>query len=329
MLRDYVAHTPGIEHHVLGRAVPGEDVVSDLRAAGADVRLLPPGTAAAVREVSSVARAVRPDLLHAHSSIAGLYVRSAPGVRRRAIVYTPHGYAFERRDVSSAARVLFQVAERLMMVRTAAVIAVAAREAELAQKLAVGKPVHLVHNAVDVRPRALPGASSGTGVVGAGRLTAAKDPAFFAAAARVARRTAPEITWTWLGGGDDRMAQHLQESGVEVSGWLTRDELLRRMSAASVYVHSAAWEGCPVTLLEAAGLGLPIVAREIPALSAMRLPGLVSSPEALAARVLDLAAPGRRVAAAALSQEIARRHSPQEQARQLRAAYEAVGAALR
>ena len=73
----------------------------------------------------------------------------------------------------------------------------------------------------------------------------------------------------------------------------TRDDTLRLMSAADIYINSSHWEGTPVSVLEAMAAGLPIVATQVgenPHLLASNA-GLVvppRNPEALATALCTL-----------------------------------------
>ena len=71
---------------------------------------LPDHHRAAIDTVRRVRDEVAPDVIHAHSSFAGAYVRLARlrGTRRRTpTVYTPHGVAFARNDISALHRAVF------------------------------------------------------------------------------------------------------------------------------------------------------------------------------------------------------------------------------
>ena len=75
---------------------------------------LPDHHRAAIDTVRRVRDEVAPDVIHAHSSFAGAYVRLARlrGTRRRTpTVYTPHGVAFARNDISALHRAVFYSAE--------------------------------------------------------------------------------------------------------------------------------------------------------------------------------------------------------------------------
>ena len=45
-----------------------------------------------------------------------------------------------------------------------------------------------------------------------------------------------------------------------------------RLTAAQLYLHTAAWEGGPVSTVEAASLGLPVLARGIPSMVSLGYP---------------------------------------------------------
>ena len=101
-------------------------------------------------------------------------------------------------------------------------------------------------------------------VVGAGRLGAARDPDYFARVASAIRRERPETEFKWLGGHHPSpVADRLGRAGVGVTGWLPRRELLEELAQASVYLHTSEWDASPMIVLEAATLGVPMVARRI------------------------------------------------------------------
>lgn len=221
--------------------------------------------------------------IHAHSSKAGIYVRAA--ARRsdgRRIVYTPHCYAFERLDVPWLTRSAFRAAEWLLSFNTSAYGACSAREATLSRWPISAPLVVLLPN---VMPPGLPRSRStpagGLRIVGNGRLGPQKDPSFFAAAFRAAKAKHPNLEGLWVGGGDEHYVRELQDSGVEVTGWLTRTDALAAMAACDVYLHTALWEGFPISIMEAAGMGLPVISRRRPFLAGVDLPMLMDRPEEL------------------------------------------------
>ena len=225
--------------------------------------------------------------VHAHSSKAGIYVRSA--VRRSErlrIFYTPHCYAFERRDVAAPIRHAFRAAEWLLSFNTTAYAACSEREAALSRWPISRPPVVLLPN---VMPPGLPRSrrtpAGGLRIVGNGRLGAQKDPDFFADAFAAASSKHPGLQGLWVGGGDERHVRRLEDSGVEVTGWLTRTDALAAMASCDVYLHTALWEGFPVSVMEAAGMGLPVISRRRPYLAGADLPLLIDHPDELVAAV--------------------------------------------
>lgn len=324
-VEDYLRSTPDAEHHVLAVRRPGHDTGDGIAELAASVGSLPSGHLARVASVGAAVRRLRPDLVHAHSSFAGVYVRASPAVRRDACVYTPHCYAFERTDVSRRARRWFRLVEAALAWRTGCVVAVSGREAALASGLPRSRAVVHVPNVARadevVARRRPPAPGAELQVVGVGRISPQKDPAFFAAAARAARGGSVRTTWRWVGGGDPDAEALLRASGVEVTGWVPRAEVLAWLAKADVYAHTASYEGAPVSVLEAAAYGLPVVARRIPALASMGMTGLVASPEDLAAAVEGVADERTWLGLVAQSQAMTIRHSPGEQRAALERVY--------
>ncbi|MCM2304432.1 MAG: glycosyltransferase, partial [Elusimicrobia bacterium] len=129
---------------------------------------------AAFRKLHALFSESRPDIVHAHSSKAGVLARAAAkaaGVKT--IFYTPHGYGFLQQDRSAASRLLYKTVEKAAS-RAGSVIACAPGEAAAAAALG-GGPVHTVNDAylgefVEPLPH------EGLVVGSCGRLTYARNP---------------------------------------------------------------------------------------------------------------------------------------------------------
>jgi glycosyltransferase involved in cell wall biosynthesis len=326
-LEDYIRSTPCHAHTVLGYRRPEAQTGDGLERLAKRLLLLPEGRLAQIRTVRRWVRELRPDVIHAHSTYAGLYVRLFVRAPAATLIYTPHAYPFERRDIPAALRGAYWLIEALLSLRGGCVAAVGPREAELAERLP-GKQV-VVHLPNVVRTlRAAPPASvqdrSAKGelrLAMLGRISPQKGPDFFQRAVELSQASALPLRWIWIGGGEDADERALREAGAEVTGWLSRSQALAWLATADVYVHTAAWEGLPVSLLEAAALGLPIVARRIPALEPLGLPLLCDGPEALVAALRPLVDERRRDTLRTYSRLLAECHQPAAQRQALELAY--------
>jgi glycosyltransferase involved in cell wall biosynthesis len=325
-LEGYIRNTPGHVHTVLAWRRDGAHTGDALDRLAAAMLSLPPGRLAQLRAVRRHVAQLRPDVIHAHSSYAGLYVRllRRPG---RSLVYTPHGFSFERRDVSAAFRGVFWLTEALLSLRGACVAAVGPREARLAERLPGRQLVLYVPNVADDLQLAKSTPDHRTGETGRlraaamGRITAQKSPGFFRSAASLSQKFGLPIDWVWVGGGDPEDEQALREAGVLVTGWCSRSAALGWLSTADVYVHTAAWEGAPLSVLEAAALNLPILARRSAALEALGLEPLYDTPEAIVAATKALFDERHREHLRARSQRLLERHGPDAQRRMLEHLY--------
>jgi glycosyltransferase involved in cell wall biosynthesis len=233
-------------------------------------------------QTARLVRRLRPDVVHLHSSWAGVLGRVLP-IDRQRIVYTPHCFAFERSDVRPLTRWLLEAVERVLAYRTEALAGVSPREAALGAKLRPSMSTYYVPN---VAPHSCSKAEARTAgpivVTTVGRVSPQKDPQWFIEFAANLRDLGGEYKFQWLGGGDEKAEAPLKHVGIDVSGWLSHDEIIERLVQSHVYVHSAAWEGLPLSLLEACSAGLPVVARSIPAFESLGLPDLQQTPKAAA-----------------------------------------------
>lgn len=279
-IANYVDALPEIEHALFSRAREGQSTYAWSRPVAHEEYAggLPGFFARLVRKVL----AERPDIVHLHSSFAGA-ARAVlpPGT---AVVYSPHCYAMERRDLGRPAMSAYTAIEYLLARRTRAVVAVSGREAALSRWLNRRIPAEVALNPAPFAPPAVAAARADPAeVVMVGRISPQKDPALFAAVARASQG----FPWrfVWVGDGDREARADLMQAGVEVTGWAPPQRAAQRVARARLYLHSAAWEGGPVSTIEAATLGTPVLARDIPSMRSLGYSTAGERPDQLARAV--------------------------------------------
>jgi len=113
----------------------------------------------------------------------------------------------------------------------------------------------------------------------------------FAQVVEATRRAGVPVTATWIGEGDQQARQLLSAARVTVTGWVDREAVAHVMRQHDVYLHCAAWEGFPVTLLEAFAAGCTPVIRQTPSQGRHSFPLAFTTVEGAVALLKDLAGP--------------------------------------
>jgi len=219
----------------------------------------------------------RPDIVHAHSSKAGVLARTAAwaaGVPR--IYYSPRGYSFLQTDRSALSRGLYRWIERSLS-WIGDTVAVSASEAALAREEAWARRVSVVRDAylgeMPLENHRVTGENASRRemlVCAMGRLAYPRHPEAFVRLAQRLTDSRNRLRCLWIGGGElepvvREMSRDMNLAGrLEITGWLKPPEALRRLRDADVFVHYSRWEGLPNAVLEAMALGLPIVVSDAP-----------------------------------------------------------------
>jgi glycosyltransferase involved in cell wall biosynthesis len=206
-----------------------------------------------------------PDLVHLHSSFAGLagalaVPRSIP------TIYSPHGYSFTMTG-SAARQRLYRGVERHIARRVSMIGAVSTAEAHQARDVVGARNVVAVPNGIPEldEPGMAPERDGRPRVLALGRIAAQRQPE---ACARILGRLHDVADVEWVGGAqshgcDGSLA--LKEAEIPVTGWLPRTSAQSRLSAATAYLHWTAWDGQPLSVLEALASDVVVVASDIPA----------------------------------------------------------------
>lgn len=328
---DYVRATPEVEHHAVYSVDPACHAATWAVTGGfASAQEVPSSPVAFTRAVRRAHRDVEPHIVHAHSSVAGAVTRAV--LPRAAVVYTPHCFAFIRRDKPAGQRAVFWLVEALLARRTRALAACSPHEAQLAGHFMRGARVHHVPNIAaddDVPPVEISAEAKVDDVfriVTSGRISPQKDPGTFAELAVALRRQHPVgLDLVWVGSGSPEETERLQRAGVRVTGWVSHPEAMSELADSDLYVHTARWEAAPLTILEAARLGLPVLARGTAPIRALGLAGTWDTGDELLGRVEPLLRGDGLSALEDASRALLERHTPARQAAGLRACYADAG----
>ena len=253
--------TPELEHFLLA----GEELLRDAAPEYSGTVPLTKGFIGRVAQVKALAEELEVDLIHAHSSWAGAYARL--GTLKVPVVYEPHCFVFDDPQRGRLLKWVYRRAEVALGKNTAAIIALTPHEHQLAENVISHEQIVWMPN-VPTIPKNSKTANKSTPIVPeivmVGRLARQKDPLFFALLFEALKAKGIATKFTWIGDGETNYHRDLCDRGVEVTGWLDDLGLIERLSQASLYFHSASYEGFPLSVLDAAAAGLPVLARDLP-----------------------------------------------------------------
>jgi glycosyltransferase involved in cell wall biosynthesis len=226
---------------------------------------------AAARALRRLLRALRPRVLHLHSSKAGGVGRLASlGISDLPVVYSPHASA------AHLGRVYAHIERVLGRLHTDRLVAVSTSERTELARLACVAPHKLVAVECGIDPAEVRRAAAapppcalprGPLVVAVGRLSEQKNPLLLVRAAESCARAVPDAHFVWVGDGDLRpdVEDAIAKAGLRdrwtITGWLANPHPI--LSRASVFVLPSRYESFGYVTLEAMVLGRPVVATDV------------------------------------------------------------------
>lgn len=333
------------------------DDLATLRAAGVEVEVVPMvreisprADLAALRQLRTYFRESPFDVIHAHSSKAGMLARLAAWQARNpaARVYSPHAFAFTM-EVAPWRRRLYLVLERLAGRITDLLVCTCDSERELATRHRIIAPSRaaVVRTGVDLRrfrptgaghrvraELGLPRRHRIVGTVGA--MVEQKGHDLLVAAAPLVLREMPHTTFVLVGSGplEDELRQAASVLGLgrRMVFLGQREDVPELLNAFDLFVMPSRWEGMPYALVEAMAVGVPALGSAIPGIVDLLRPGSTGwltepgSPEALARAIITaLTDEGQSATMAAAGRELVmREHSCERMLGTLAALYERI-----
>jgi glycosyltransferase involved in cell wall biosynthesis len=218
-------------------------------------------------EIVETILAFKPELVHLHSSKAGLLGRMACLITSTPCVFTAHGWAFSD-GAATSRRILALATEWLAGLIPSHTIAVSDYDAMLARRFGVGtsrQQMTTIHNGIPDQPERANPAYTGVPIISmVARFSPPKDQeALLRALARV---VSPFELW-FVGDGPGKKAVYETARSL---GMLDRTKFLgdcdgvpKILSQTHIFALLTRHEGLPISILEAMRAGLPILASNV------------------------------------------------------------------
>ena len=195
-------------------------------------------------------------VLHLHSSKAGFLGRVVAKVNgcEAKVVYTPHGLSFARQDISKHKKTMFICLECFAAFLGGTTVACSESERD---ELMLHKINSIfVNNGVQCKEIACIKGNNQITIGTVGRIAFQKNPELFNGIAFLLRNH-KNVKFLWIGDGELRHV--LSSENIEVTGWLTQQEVEQLLGTIDIYISTSLWEGLPLSVLQAMVAGLPLV----------------------------------------------------------------------
>lgn len=201
----------------------------------------------AALEIKRIADCIKPDIIHLHSSKAGAIGRIVFNGNHIPLYYTPHGYSFLMENYSPIKRAIFKSIERIMALKKCTTISCSLGEHN--ETLTFNKNALYVNNGVNIEKLnslidKVEIKDHSFTVFTLGRICHQKNPILFNQIAEAM----PDVNFVWIGDGELR--KELISKNIEVTGWIQREDALKRCVNGDVFILTSLWEGLPISLLE-------------------------------------------------------------------------------
>lgn len=219
----------------------------------------------------NILNTIVPDIIHCHSSFAGFIGRFASLGLKSRMFYSPHCISFMREDIGYIKRFIFRNLEKFANIKSSVYIACSLSEKKAIEYALPSVHVVLLENAIpDLGSENIDDDDLKTvdidehvfTVVTVGGIRTQKGFQEFCAISNSFHDT--NIRFLWIGDGDFKARRLLEEAGVEVSGWKSKQEVLAILHSSDLYLSTSLWEGMPVSVIEACSIGVPLALRACP-----------------------------------------------------------------
>jgi len=204
----------------------------------------------ALLEIKRIVKEINPDIIHLHSTKAGVLGRLAINNKNISMFYTPHGYSFLMQNDSNTKRSIYKFIEEICGKKYCTTIACS--KGEYDESLNITKFSTYINNGINIdeldkliKHYNTNETNHTTTVFTLGRISYQKNPELFNSVAE----KLPNVKFLWIGDGDLR--DKLTSSNIEITEWVNREKALEYSMQGDIFILPSLWEGLPMSLLEA------------------------------------------------------------------------------
>lgn len=219
-------------------------------------------------ELKRALDAIQPDLVHLHSSKAGVLGRLAAYRLAIPVVFTAHGWAFTE-GVAQPLRLVYRFIEKCAAYLADRIITVSDYDRRLALRLKVAKAELLttVHNGIpDVTmPAWQAEAGKPLRMIMVARFEAPKDQAFLLQVLAQVESSGWVLELVGDGPLLATVKQQTLEQGLSDKVIFSGEcsDVAQRLAQSDIFLLISNWEGLPLTILEAMRASLPVIATDV------------------------------------------------------------------
>ena len=207
----------------------------------------------ALKEIRKIVKEEKPDIVHLHSSKAGILGRIGIHDKSIKMFYNPHGFSFLKLDDSKIKRFIYRAIEKGAAIINHKCTIVGCSEGEYEEAKKLNKNSICINNGINItklneetkglKERKID--YDNLKICTVGRIGYQKNPSMFN---EIAKKL-PNFQFTWIGDGElrDKLTAH----NIIITGWKERKEVLEYLNNNDVFLLTSLWEGLPVSLLEA------------------------------------------------------------------------------
>ncbi|MGL5560174.1 MAG: glycosyltransferase family 4 protein [Paraclostridium dentum] len=231
-------------------------------------------------ELKKIIKKLNPDIVHLHSSKAGVLGKLAAYLNKKPCIYNAHGWAFSM-NVNNKKKKIYALIEKYTSIFCNKIVNISNYEYELAKKYKIANENKMVtiYNGIDINKfnnskyekekvleeLNIPSNSFVVGMVA--RISEQKDPESFIRIAKKLCDQLENVYFVLVGDGelrpkiDSMIKTYRIEDKVKITGWV--DDVNKYISIFDVGILTSKWEGFGLVLTEYMAASKPIVASNV------------------------------------------------------------------
>ncbi|WP_346353542.1 glycosyltransferase family 4 protein [Azotosporobacter soli] len=219
--------------------------------------------------IAKIINRIKPDIVHCHSSKAGIVGRIAAKWCGVPVLFTAHGWAFTE-GVTEWKRKMYKAIERVATSWSEKILCVSEYDRNLALTVMPKQAdrLLLVHNGIGSLPilkhRELNGPIR---FIMVARFMEPKDQETVLRAVAQLKNEQIRFSMTFVGDGEKLEAAKKNATDLELNKYVTflgaRGDVERILAEQDVFLLISKWEGLPISILEALRAGMPVIASNV------------------------------------------------------------------